>query len=59
LSFTVYSAVYSVYNLQRNAVSFQQRFPCSSFAELAELLGVFVGEATIKGDRFESVDTAT
>ena len=38
----------SVYNLRRNAVSFQQRFPRSSFAEFAELLSVFVGEATIK-----------
>src|SRR4028118_112637 len=58
LTFAVYTFVYSVYRVQRNAVSFQQRFPGSSFAEFAKLFGVFVGKSLFVSQGFESVDTA-
>src|ERR687886_278940 len=57
LSFVVHTLVYSVYTLKRNAIGFQERFPCSSFAELAELLGVFISKTTIKSDRFQMVNS--
>src|ERR687894_5379 len=49
-------AVYSVYRVQRNAIGFQERFPCSSFAELAKLFGVFIGKSLFVSLGFESID---
>src|SRR4028118_2321277 len=54
--FCVYSVYTTVIYRKGNAVSFQHCFPGSSFAELAELLCVFVAETAVKSDRFELLD---
>src|SRR4028118_1078457 len=51
--FCVYTVYTTIIYRKRNSVSFQHCFPGSSFAELAEQLGVFVAETTIKSDRFK------
>ncbi len=58
LSIAVDVVVESVYRMQRNAVSFQQRFLGSSLAELSKLFGVRVGKSLFVSQGFESVNTA-